>query len=101
MALSGDEIIKDSLLRPTGEEHRTSATPEEEATVLGKIELPQVPEQLGVHELVHPAEWIATPVASPPSPPSQPSCLPSQKAKKSQQVIKAKTTSAASGSMFT
>ena len=56
MALSSDEIVKASLLRPTGAEHRTSPTPEEEAALLGEVELPQVSEQLEVHELVHPAE---------------------------------------------
>ena len=56
MALSSDKIVKASLLRPTGEEHRTSPSPEEEATLLGKVELPQVPDQLEVHELLHSAE---------------------------------------------
>ena len=94
MTLHGDEIVKASFLRPTGEEHRTSPAPEEEATLLGKVELTQVPEQLEDHELAHPAEWTAICAASPPSPPSQPSCLTSQKAKKSQQGIEANTASA-------
>ena len=68
--LSSSEIVEAYLLRQTGEEHRTSPTPEEEATLLGEIKceikLPQVPE-LGIHEQVHPVEWNATPSASPPS----------------------------------
>ena len=56
MALSKDEIVKASLLRPTGEEDGTSPTPEEEATLLGKVEPPQVPEQLEACELVNTAE---------------------------------------------
>ena len=94
IVLSGDSIVKASLPRPTGEEHRTSLTQEEEATPLDKVEPPHVPEQLEVHELSHPAEQIATPVTSPPSPPSQPSHHPSQKTKKSKQGIKVNTTRA-------
>ena len=37
LALSGNEIVEASLLRPMGEEHRTSSTPGEEATLLDKI----------------------------------------------------------------
>ena len=77
MALSSDEIVKFSLLRPTGEEHGASPTPEEEAARLGEVELPQVPEQLEVHELVHAAKQIATPAASPhPLLPNQVASLP-------------------------
>ena len=65
MAFSSDKIVKASFLRPTGEEHKTSPTPEEETTLLDEVEPPQVPEQLQVHELVHLSEWIATPAASP------------------------------------
>ena len=56
MPLRGDEIVEASLLRSTGEEHRTSPTPEEKASLLGEVELPQVPEPLKVHELEHPVE---------------------------------------------
>ena len=49
MALSGDDMVKAFLLRLTGEEHRTCPTQEEEASLLGRVELPQVPEQLEVH----------------------------------------------------
>ena len=94
MAPNRDEIVEVSLLTPTGEEHRICPTQEEQASLLGKVELPQVPEQLEVHELIHPAEQIAASAACPPSPPSQQSYLPSQKAKKSQQGIKANTASA-------
>ena len=94
IALSSDEIVKASPLRPTAEEHRTSPTSEEEAALLGEVEPPQVPEHLEVHEPVHPAEQITAPAASSPSPPSQPNHLPSQKVKKSQQGIEANTTSA-------
>ena len=82
------------LLRPTGEEHRTSPTPDEEAALLGEVDILQVPEQLEVHELVHPAEWIAT-HAAPPHPllPNQVTSL-LRRQKKSQQGIKVNTTSA-------
>ena len=53
MALSGDEIVEASLIRPTGEEHRTFPTPEEEATLLDEVELSKVPEQLEVYEPEH------------------------------------------------
>ena len=56
MDLCSDEILKASLLRPRGEEHRTFPTPEEEASLLDKVEPPQAPEQLEVYELVHPVE---------------------------------------------
>ena len=56
LALIGDEIVEASLLRPIGEEHRTSPTPEEKAALMGEVKLPKVPEQLEVHEQVHPAE---------------------------------------------
>ena len=68
LALNRNEIVEASLLSCTGEEHRASPTPEEEATLLGdikhKIEPPQVQEPLEVHEQVHPAEQTATPTAS-------------------------------------
>ena len=54
MALSSDEIVETFLLRHTGEEHQASPTQEEEATLLGKVEPPQVLEQLEVHDLVQP-----------------------------------------------
>ena len=38
-----DEIVDASLLRPRGEEHRTSPTPEGKAALLGEVRLPQVP----------------------------------------------------------
>ena len=38
MALSVDEIVKVSLLRPTEEEHATCPTPEKEATLLDEVE---------------------------------------------------------------
>ena len=65
-------------------------TPEEEATLLGKeIKLPKVPGsppwQLEIPRFVEPAKQSTTPSASYPSPAPQPSCLPSGKAKKSQQ----------------
>ena len=101
MALSRDEIVEISLLKPTGEEHRTSPTPEEEATLLGEVELPQAPKQLEVHEPEHPAEQIAVPVASPHSHlPNQVASLPRRQRspgkgeKQTQPVL-------ASGSMFT
>ena len=53
MALSCGETVKASLLKPIGEVHGTSPTPEEEATLLGEVKLPQVPEQLG--------PWAGTP----------------------------------------
>ena len=34
--LSGDEIVEESLLEPAGEEHGSSFTLEEEATLLGE-----------------------------------------------------------------
>ena len=37
LAFSSDEVVEASLLRPRGEECRTSPTPEEEGTLLGKI----------------------------------------------------------------
>ena len=44
MTLSRDDIVEASLLKPTGEEHGTFHTPEEEAALLGKeIKLPLVP----------------------------------------------------------
>ena len=36
MSLSWDDIVEVSLLEPTGEEHKTSPTLEEEAILLGK-----------------------------------------------------------------
>ena len=36
MTLSGDDIVEASLLKPTEEEHGTSPTPEEEATLLSE-----------------------------------------------------------------
>ena len=80
---------------------QTSPIPEEEAILLGKVKLLQGPEWLKVHEQEHPAEQTATPTAIPSSPPSQPSHTPSQKAKKSQQGIKADTISTAHGSVLT
>ena len=81
------------LLKPTGEEHGTSPTPEEEATLLGKnIEPPQVcslQEQLEIPRFVEPAKQSSTPSASSPFPMPRPSCLPSGKAKKSKQGMKA------------
>ena len=94
MTLKGDDVVGATLLKPSREEYGTSPTPEEEATLLGKVELPQVPKTLEAHELVHPAEQIAASAASPWCPPSQPSHLPSQKTKKSQQEIKVGITSA-------
>ena len=67
LAHSRDEIVEASILRPIGEEHGTSPTPEEEAALLGKVKLPQVPEWLKVHKQVHPAEEIAAPTATTPS----------------------------------
>ena len=87
VALRNNEIVEASLLRPI-EECGTSPTPQEKTALLGKIKLPQVPEQLEVHEQVHPPEWIAAPTAYHPSPPSQPGHLPSQKEKKPQEGIK-------------
>ena len=55
MVLSGNEIVKASLLNSTGEEHRTSPTSEEEAALLGEVKPPQIPEQKEIHEPVHPA----------------------------------------------
>ena len=52
MAFYGDKIVEASLLRPTGEEHRTSPTLQKEAALLGKAEPPHIPEQLEVHEPV-------------------------------------------------
>ena len=76
LALSSDEIVKASLLRPIGEEHGTSPIPEEEAALLGKVKPPQVPE-LEVHELVPPTEQSATPAPSPhPLLPNQAISLP-------------------------
>ena len=44
MCLSEDEIVEASLLGPAGNEHRTSPTPEEEATLMGEEpELPETP----------------------------------------------------------
>ena len=75
-------------------EHRTSPTPEEEATLLGNIkpdilsdiklhiEAPKVPELLEIHKQAQPTERTVTPTASPPSSPSPQSPLPSLKAKK-------------------
>ena len=56
-----DDIAEASLLKPMGEEHGTSPTPEEEAALLGEeIEPPQVPaslpEQLEIPRVVEPAE---------------------------------------------
>ena len=81
--LSGNEIVEASLLRPTGEECRTSPIPEEEATLLGKIKCEikpsQVPE-LEMHEQVHPAEQIVSPAASlHPSFPTRPPPFPEGK----------------------
>ena len=53
-----------------------------------KIQLAQVSE-LGIHDQIHPAEWIAAATASPPPLPTKPSHLPSQQAKEPQQEIKA------------
>ena len=65
MALCSNKIVEASLLRPTGEGHKTSPTPDEEATLLGEVEPPQVPDQLEVHEPVHPAEQMTSPAAFP------------------------------------
>ena len=101
LSLSSDEIVEDSLLRPIRGEHLTFPTPEEEATLVDEVKLPKVPEQLEVHEQVHPAEQIAVPTASPPSPPSQPSHLPFQKAKSPSKGSKQIQPVLAIGSMLT
>ena len=47
MTHSGDNIFEASILNPTGEEHGTSSTPEEETTLLGEeIKVPQSPGSL-------------------------------------------------------
>ena len=47
MTLSGNNIVDASLLKPTGEEHGTSPTPEEEAALLGReVKLPELPGSL-------------------------------------------------------
>ena len=85
MALSGINIVEASLLKPMGEEHRTPPILEEEVALLGKeIKLPPVP-----GSPPEPVKWSIAPSASSPSPAPQPSCLPSGKAKKSQQEMKA------------
>ena len=61
MTLSGDDIVEASLLKPTGEEHGTLPTPEEETTLLGEeIKLPQLPgsppERLEIPRFVEPAK---------------------------------------------
>ena len=101
MYLSGNEIVEASLLEPTGEEHGTSPTLEEEAGLLGKeSKLPEtsnttsLPEHLEIPEPRMPTEWINTrpmepsehtdfPSTSPsPSPMPKRSSDPSQKIKK-------------------
>ena len=93
LILNGNEIVEASLLRTVKGECGTSPTPEEEVTLLHdikpkikhKTELPQVPEQLGIHEQVQPVEQTATPTASFLSPPSQTRHLPPQKANEPQE----------------
>ena len=92
--LSCDDMGEASLLKTTGEEHVNTPTPEEKAALLGEeIKPPTVhqvsPEQPEFPRFVEPAGWGTTPGASCPSPAPQPSYLPSGKAKKSQQGMKA------------
>ena len=93
VSLSRDDIREASLLQPTGVEHGTSPTPEEEAILLGKeVELPEapgsLPECMEIPEPVQPTKQTDAPSPSPPpSPLPQPCCLPSWKTKKSWQEV--------------
>ena len=71
MTLSGDDIVKASLLKPTEEECGTTPTLEEEAILLGEeVELQEVPgslpKWLEIPQFVEPAIWANAPSTSPP-----------------------------------
>ena len=100
MTLSRDDIIEDSLLRPSEEECGTSPTPVEEAILCGEEpKLPETPKATSLSEcpeIPEPpesSEWIdaqptesteQTDALSSPSSTPQPDCHPSQKEKEPQ-----------------
>ena len=72
MYLSRDKIVEVSHFGPAGNEHKTSPTPEKEATLLGEEpELPDtpkatsLPECLEIPEPTEPSEQIDTQPAEP------------------------------------